>query len=81
MMIEPTESEPLEELDLFIEAMRCDCQGSEETPELVKTAPHSTRVGRMDEVQRGRGSRSALGTTAVGQSLASRSHRLGFRAA
>jgi glycine dehydrogenase subunit 2 len=54
MMIEPTESESLEELDLFIEAMRAIAREVEETPELVKTAPHSTRVGRMDEVQAAR---------------------------
>jgi glycine dehydrogenase subunit 2 len=54
MMIEPTESESLEELDLFIEAMRSIAREVEETPELVKSAPHSTRVGRMDEVQAAR---------------------------
>jgi glycine dehydrogenase subunit 2 len=54
MMIEPTESEPLEELDLFIEAMRAIAREVEETPELVKTAPHSTRVSRLDEVQAAR---------------------------
>jgi glycine dehydrogenase subunit 2 len=50
IMIEPTESESLEELDLFIEAMRSIAREVEETPELVKTAPHSTRVSRLDEV-------------------------------
>jgi glycine dehydrogenase subunit 2 len=54
MMIEPTESESLEELDLFIEAMRAIAREVEETPELVKTAPHSTRVSRLDEVQAAR---------------------------
>ncbi len=54
MMIEPTESESLEELDLFIDAMRAIAKEVEETPELVKTAPHSTRVGKMDEVQAAR---------------------------
>jgi glycine dehydrogenase subunit 2 len=54
LMIEPTESESLEELDLFIAAMRAIAKEVEETPELVKTAPHSTRVGRMDEVQAAR---------------------------
>ena len=37
-------------LDLFIEAMRSIAREVEETPELVKTAPHSTRVSRLDEV-------------------------------
>jgi glycine dehydrogenase subunit 2 len=54
MMIEPTESESLEELDLFIEAMRAIAREVEGTPELVKTAPHSTRVSRLDEVQAAR---------------------------
>src|ERR1700756_4253810 len=50
LMIEPTESESLEELDLFVEAMRSIAHEVEQTPELVKTAPHSTRVSRLDEV-------------------------------
>jgi glycine dehydrogenase subunit 2 len=54
LMIEPTESESLEELDLFIQAMRSIAKEVEETPELVKTAPHSTRVSRLDEVQAAR---------------------------
>jgi glycine dehydrogenase subunit 2 len=54
LMIEPTESESLEELDLFIEAMRSIAKEVEETPEVVKTAPHSTRVSRLDEVQAAR---------------------------
>jgi glycine dehydrogenase subunit 2 len=54
LMIEPTESESLEELDLFVEAMRSIAKEVDETPELVKTAPHSTRVSRLDEVQAAR---------------------------
>jgi glycine dehydrogenase subunit 2 len=50
LMIEPTESESLGELDLFIQAMRAIAREVEETPELVKTAPRSTRVSRLDEV-------------------------------
>ena len=50
MMIEPTESESKEECDLFIDAMRSIAAEAETNPELVKTAPHSTRVGRLDEV-------------------------------
>ena len=50
LMIEPTESESRRELDLFVEAMRSIAAEAAETPELVKTAPHSTRVGRLDEV-------------------------------
>jgi glycine dehydrogenase subunit 2 len=54
LMIEPTESESLEELDMFIEAMRSIAKEVDETPDLVKTAPHSTRVSRLDEVQAAR---------------------------
>jgi glycine dehydrogenase subunit 2 len=50
MMIEPTESESIEECDLFVDAMRAIAEEAEKNPELVKTAPHNTRVGRMDEV-------------------------------
>jgi len=49
MMIEPTESEGREELDLFIDAMRSIAGEARETPELVKSAPHNTRIGRLDE--------------------------------
>jgi glycine dehydrogenase subunit 2 len=49
MMIEPTESEGREELDLFIDAMRSIAREAEENPELVKSAPHRTRIGRPDE--------------------------------
>jgi glycine dehydrogenase subunit 2 len=54
LMIEPTESESLEELDLFIDAMRSIAREVDETPEVVKAAPHSTRVSRLDEVQAAR---------------------------
>jgi len=54
LMIEPTESESLEELDLFIVAMRSIAREVDETPELVKSAPHSTRVSKLDEVQAAR---------------------------
>jgi glycine dehydrogenase subunit 2 len=50
LKIEPTESESREELDLFIAAMRSIAKEVDETPELVKNAPHSTRVSRLDEV-------------------------------
>jgi glycine dehydrogenase subunit 2 len=49
MMIEPTESESKEEIDLFLEAMKSIAQEVEEDAEIVKTAPHSTRVSRLDE--------------------------------
>jgi glycine dehydrogenase subunit 2 len=49
MMIEPTESESREELDLLIDALKQIAQEAAENPELVKTSPHTTRVQRMDE--------------------------------
>ncbi len=49
IMIEPTESEDREELDLFIDAMKSIAQEARETPDLVKNAPHHTRIGRLDE--------------------------------
>jgi len=50
LMIEPTESESKEECDLFVEAMKSIAEEAAQTPEIVKTAPHSTRVRRLDEV-------------------------------
>src|SRR6201996_6402078 len=50
LMIEPTESESKEELDLFIDAMRQIAREAEENPELVLNAPHATRISRLDEV-------------------------------
>ena len=50
LMIEPTESEPVEELDQFVNAMRAIAREAEEQPELVNSAPHSTRVRKLDEV-------------------------------
>ncbi|MGH9776023.1 MAG: aminomethyl-transferring glycine dehydrogenase subunit GcvPB [Candidatus Acidiferrales bacterium] len=50
LMIEPTESESKEECDLFIEAMRAIADEAENNPAIVKSAPHATRVGRLDEV-------------------------------
>src|SRR5882762_8257512 len=49
MLIEPTESVGRQELDQFIEAMRSIAREVVEDPELVMNAPHSTRIGRLDE--------------------------------
>jgi glycine dehydrogenase subunit 2 len=50
LMIEPTESESLEELDLFVDAMRSIAEEAEQNPDLILNAPHTTRVSRLDEV-------------------------------
>ncbi len=49
MMIEPTESESKEELDLLVDALQQIAREAEENPELVATAPHTTRLQRLDE--------------------------------
>jgi glycine dehydrogenase subunit 2 len=49
MLIEPTESVGHADLDAFISAMLDIDRESKENPELVKNAPHSTRIGRLDE--------------------------------
>jgi glycine dehydrogenase subunit 2 len=50
LMIEPTETESKPGLDAFVAAMREIARESEEEPEIVKTAPHTTPVRRVDEV-------------------------------
>ncbi|MGZ4817041.1 MAG: aminomethyl-transferring glycine dehydrogenase subunit GcvPB [Terriglobales bacterium] len=54
LMIEPTESESIEELDLFIDAMKQVAQECESEPETVINAPHTTRISRLDEVRAAR---------------------------
>jgi len=54
LMIEPTESESKESLDLFIEAMKDIAEEVEEHPEIVAEAPHNTRISRLDETMAAR---------------------------
>jgi glycine dehydrogenase subunit 2 len=54
LMIEPTESEGVEELDAFVAAMREIAREAKETPDLVKGAPYTTPVRRLDEVRAAR---------------------------
>jgi len=54
LMIEPTESESKESLDLFIEAMKDIAEEVEEHPEIVLEAPHNTRISRLDETMAAR---------------------------
>jgi glycine dehydrogenase subunit 2 len=49
MLIEPTESVGRQELDQFVEAMRSIAREAVDDPELVLNAPHTTRIGRLDE--------------------------------
>lgn len=50
MMIEPTENESLDTLDCFIDVMHRIAREAAETPDIVKTAPHNTPIGRVDDV-------------------------------
>jgi glycine dehydrogenase subunit 2 len=50
IMIEPTEVESKQTIDSFIAAMRQIAKEAKEQPDLVKTAPHSTPISRVDEV-------------------------------
>jgi glycine dehydrogenase subunit 2 len=54
LMIEPTETETSETLDGFIEAMVAIAQEAKTDPALVKTAPHTTPVKRLDEARAAR---------------------------
>jgi glycine dehydrogenase subunit 2 len=49
MMIEPTETEGKREIDQFVDAMIAIAGEVESDPQLVKTAPHTTRTSRVDE--------------------------------
>jgi len=51
LMIEPTETESKSTLDAFVEAMLKIAEEAHQNPELLKSAPHSTPVGRLDEVK------------------------------
>jgi glycine dehydrogenase subunit 2 len=50
LMIEPTETESKETLDGFIAVMRKIAEEAKTDPELVKSAPHDTPIGRVDDV-------------------------------
>jgi len=49
LMIEPTETESLETLDAFVDAMRQIAAEAAENPELLHEAPHNRPVERLDE--------------------------------
>ena len=50
LMIEPTENESKETLDGFIAVMRKIAEEAKTDPDLVKSAPHNTPIGRVDDV-------------------------------
>jgi glycine dehydrogenase subunit 2 len=51
LMIEPTETESMQTLDTFADAMIQIAEEARTDPEVLKSAPHITPVGRLDEVR------------------------------
>lgn len=54
LMVEPTETESKRDLDLFIDAMKKISAEAKEKPEVLKSAPHSSYVRRLDETDAAR---------------------------
>lgn len=54
LMIEPTETESKQNCDAFADALLKIAEESKTDPEAIKTAPHNTPFGRMDEVKAAR---------------------------
>ncbi|HIG42231.1 MAG: aminomethyl-transferring glycine dehydrogenase subunit GcvPB [bacterium] len=54
LLIEPTETESREEIDGFVEAMSNILTEAKESPEIVKTAPSTMPVKRLDDVKAAR---------------------------
>jgi glycine dehydrogenase subunit 2 len=54
LLIEPTETEAKEELDGFIEAMVAIADEAKNAPDVVKAAPHTLPVRRLDDVKAAR---------------------------
>lgn len=54
LLIEPTETESKQTLDAFVDAMAAIRREAESDPELLKAAPHTTPVRRLDEVKAAR---------------------------
>ena len=51
LMIEPTETESIETLDGFAEALLCIAEEARTSPDLLHEAPHAAPVHRLDEVR------------------------------
>jgi glycine dehydrogenase subunit 2 len=54
LMIEPTETESIQTLDEFADAMLKIATEAHNQPELLQSAPHITPIGRLDEVKAAR---------------------------
>lgn len=53
-LIEPTETESKQEIDRFISVMKTILEEIKDNPDLVKTAPHTMPVTRLDDVKAAR---------------------------
>jgi glycine dehydrogenase subunit 2 len=51
LMIEPTETESKQTLDFFADTMIKIAEEARTNPELLKSAPHNSPIGRLDEVK------------------------------
>ena len=54
IMVEPTETESKDDLDRFVAAMQAIAAEAHEDPQTVRSAPHRTKVRRLDEVRAAR---------------------------
>ena len=54
LLIEPTETENKQTLDQFVETMKSIDKETRENPELVKGAPYTLPVRRLDDVKAAR---------------------------
>jgi glycine dehydrogenase subunit 2 len=54
LMIEPTETETKQTIDAFCDSLVAILGEARANPELLKTAPHLTRLGRLDEARAAR---------------------------
>jgi glycine dehydrogenase subunit 2 len=54
LMVEPTETEPRENLDAFADAIDRILEEAEQDPEIPRQAPYTTPVRRLDEVRANR---------------------------
>ncbi len=54
LLIEPTESESLQMLDRFVDALQHIVEEARSQPDLLKNAPHSAPMRRLDEVKAAR---------------------------
>jgi glycine dehydrogenase subunit 2 len=54
LMIEPTETETKQTLDEFVGALKSIVNEAKTDPDLVRGAPHTTRVSRLDEARAAR---------------------------